>query len=324
MKTGKKVFELQLTKIAALLTYAAKQNNPAMWLFLNDLRTPMFMLEALARIYMKVYGSNELEKCKEKFKALEDALGAVDYYAAFAKELAENKKVPAAVVDYLKEQTDKKIKELNTILKDENWLNGKQLDKIYEIINETNWKEDEKEVNGIKEFYIKAIKKVEEFVTETGYKFDNVEEDVHELRRKLRWLSIYPQALQGVFQYKTLNTKPTANLQKYLTDAIIKSPYNIMPATIAIQSPLHISKNYFLALSWTIAELGKLKDEGLRVVVVKEALQNTSLLQEEDAYVQTYKMLDKNQPTLETLLDKAEVIAETFFKEENLKYLLAN
>lgn len=324
MKTGKKVFELQLTKIAALLTYAAKQNNPAMWLFLNDLRTPMFMLEALARIYMKVYGSNELEKCKEKFKALEDALGAVDYYAAFAKELAENKKVPAAVVDYLKEQTDKKIKELNTILKDENWLNGKQLDKIYEIINETNWKEDEKEVNGIKEFYIKAIKKVEEFVAETGYKFDNVEEDVHELRRKLRWLSIYPQALQGVFQYKTLNTKPTANLQKYLTDAIIKSPYNIMPATIAIQSPLHISKNYFLALSWTIAELGKLKDEGLRVVVVKEALQNTSLLQEEDAYVQTYKMLDKNQPTLETLLDKAEVIAETFFKEENLKKLFVN
>lgn len=324
MKTGKKVFELQLTKIAALLTNAAKQNNPAMWLFLNDLRTPMFMLEALARIYMKVYGSKELEKCKEQFKALEDALGAVDYYAAFAKELAENKKVPAAVVDYLKEQTDKKIKQLNTILKDENWLNGKQLDKIYDTINDTNWKEDEKEVNGIKEFYIKAIKKVQEFVTETGYKFDNVEEDVHELRRKLRWLSIYPQALQGVFQYKKLNTKPTANLQKYLTDAIIKSPYNIMPATIAVQSPLHISKNYFLALSWTIAELGKLKDEGLRVVVVKEALQNTSLLQEEDAYIQTYKLLGKNQPTLETLLDKAEIIVEAFFKEGNLKKLFAD
>lgn len=97
-----------------------------------------------------------------------------------------------------------------------------------------------------------------------------------------------------------------------------------MPATIAVQSPLHISKNYFLALSWTIAELGKLKDEGLRVVVVKEALQNTSLLQEEDAYIQTYKLLGKNQPTLETLLDKAEIIVEAFFKEGNLKKLFAD
>jgi len=324
MKIGKKVFELQLTKIAVLLTDAAKQSNQAMWLFLNDLRTPIFMLEALARIYTKVYDSKDLEKCKEQFKALEDALGAVDYYAAFAKELAGNTKIPAAVITYLKEQTDKKVKELNTILKDENWLNGKYLDKIYDTINDTNWKEEEKEVNDIKEFYIKAIKKVEEFVTETGYKFDNVEEDVHELRRKLRWLSIYPQALQGVFQYKKSNTKPNPNLQKYLTDAIVKLPYNIMPATIGVKSPLHISKNYFLALSWKIAELGKLKDEGLRVVVVKDALQNTALLKEQDAYTQTYNLLGKNQPTLETLLDNAEIIAETFFKEENLKNILTN
>ncbi len=322
MKIGKKVFELQLTKIAVLLKEATRQNNPAMWLFLNDLRTPMFMLEALARIYMKVYDSKDLKKCKEQFKAIEDALGAIDHYAAFAKELAKDTKIPATVIDYLKEQTDKKVIELNAILKDENWLNEKKLDKISDTINNTNWKEEEKEISGISKFYLKAIKKVEEFVNETGYEFDNVEEDVHELRRKLRWLSIYPQALQGVFQYKKSNTKPTANLEKYLTEEIIESPYNIIPATIPIQSPLHISKNYFLALSWTIAELGKSKDEGLRVLVVKEALQNTALLNEEEAYSETYKLLGTTQPTLEKLLDKAEIITKTFIKEENLKNIL--
>ena len=30
----------------------------------------------------------------------------------------------------------------------------------------------------------------------TKFHFSNVEVDVHELRRKLRWLSIYPQALR--------------------------------------------------------------------------------------------------------------------------------
>jgi hypothetical protein len=40
-----------------------------------------------------------------------------------------------------------------------------------------------------------------EDVAGTNYHFVNVENDVHELRRKLRWLSIYPQSLRGAIQF---------------------------------------------------------------------------------------------------------------------------
>ena len=84
------------------------------------------------------------------------------------------------------------------------------------------------EVDAIAAFYGESIYSINEFVTKTKYHFDNVEEDVHELRRKLRWLSIYPQALQGFIQYSK-DKKTELHLKKYLTKQIVNSPYNKLP-----------------------------------------------------------------------------------------------
>ena len=51
---------------------------------------------------------------------------------------------------------------------------------------------------------------------------------MHELRRKLRWLSIYPHAFCGAIQFAV--AKSTApHLKKYMTTEIIKSPFNTFP-----------------------------------------------------------------------------------------------
>ena len=161
MNPGKEIFNHHLNNLEKLLNEAKNQNNPALWLFENGLRTPMFMLEATARIFEKIYDSEDLEKRKEQVKTVEDAIGAVDYYNAFAKELVLNQNIKPAIIEYLNQQTDLKIVELNSILNDENWLNGKRIDKIKETINSVDWLSESDELQAIEKFYNKSIAKID-------------------------------------------------------------------------------------------------------------------------------------------------------------------
>ena len=143
------------------------------------------------------------------------------------------------------------------------------------------------------------------------------------MRRRLRWLSIYPQALLGVFQYSKSIENPPKNLEKYLTPEILESKYNILPTTLQFTNPIEINKNYFFALSWIIAELGKIKDEGLRIMVLKEAIENTDNSDLKIDESEIHKILNTKQKSLETLLSSAEKIVKPYFEEQNLKNLLA-
>ena len=94
MKNGHARFEFHLQKLEDLLTNGAKQKNAGLWLYNNNLRTPLFMLEALAKLYSGLHDKKMFCKLKEHFKLLEDTLGQIDYYDAFAKEFATNKRIP--------------------------------------------------------------------------------------------------------------------------------------------------------------------------------------------------------------------------------------
>lgn len=323
MKNGSARFEFFLTQLQTLLTKSAKQKNPALWLYQNNVRTPLFMLEALAKMYSSIHNKKKFAKIKEHFKLLEDVLGAIDYYDSFAKEFSKNKNIPAAVTNYLQAQAREKIQSMNELLTEKEWLgeNADRIKKIQKKLQEADWLKEEKEIEAIKDFYGEAIYEIMEFTTNTKFHFDNVEADVHELRRKLRWLSIYPQAFRGCIQLSKSKTSPK-RLSKYLTTEIITSPYNKMPDAVDCKYFLLLDKNYFYSLSWLIAELGKLKDNGLRIVAVKEALQQTGTSNEAEAYKKAYQLLDKKQPELQKLLDDAEKICKIYFSEHNLEHLV--
>lgn len=105
MKNGQARFEYFLNQLQQLLTRAGKQKNPALWLYRNNARTPLFMLEGLAKLYSGLHNKKKFSKIKEQFKLLEDALGSIDYYDAFAKQFAGNKKIPVSITSYLQAQT---------------------------------------------------------------------------------------------------------------------------------------------------------------------------------------------------------------------------
>ncbi len=323
MKKGFSNFEFYLAQIQTLFKKAAPQENPALWLYQNNLRTPLFMLEALARIYSHTHHKKIFNNLKLHVKQLEDALGAIDYYDAFAKEFALNKKIPKAVVKYMQGQAMVKTKELNELLIKEKWM-GKKADKIKKIqkkLSKINWLNEAEEVNALNEFYGASIYTIAKFIKKDKLHFENIETDVHELRRKLRWLSIYPQAVLGNIQLSKTNTSPK-QLHKYLTQEIITSPFNKMPQANNCKYFLLLNQNYFYALSWMIAELGKLKDSGLRIIAIKEALLQLNKSTNKKALQLTYTYLGNLQPTLLQILLQAQVVCTTYFNENNLEHLV--
>jgi hypothetical protein len=323
MTQGKARFDTQIGKIQVLFNQAQTKENPALWLFLHDLRTPMFMLESLGKIYAELIDKKFFTGLRDSFKQIEDALGALDYYAAYQKEFARNATIQPSVRAFISAKTVEKTQTLGLLLKNEGWLDGSKLKKINKQLETVKWLSETKEIAGLRAFYVKQIGKIKVFVAETTFEFDNVEEDVHELRRKLRWLSIYPQALQGMVKLEEV--KPVAkHLKKYLTPEIVNSRFNQLTVAETQKNFLVFSKNHFLALSWMISELGNIKDNGLRLEALKNAIQETELLNDESAGKKALEILGKNYPEMPILLKQASEITKQYFDEDNLNQLLTN
>ena len=330
MKNGHARFEYFLNQFEELLVKSSKQKNPGLWLYQNNARTPLFMLEGLAKLYSGIHNKKKFEKLKAHFKLLEDTIGQIDYYDAFAKEFLANKKIPAVITNYLQAQSREKIQSLNEILTEKEWLGpgNSRIKKIRKKLSKADWKDEKNDIKSIHEFYINAINKILEFINAKDFQFTNVENDVHEFRRMLRWLSIYPQALRGCIQLGKSKTATPKFLSKYLTKAITTSPYNVMPEAGGQKYFLLFDQKRFFALSWLIAELGNLKDNGLRLQVIGEAILQTSppgpagKTNEKDALAMACKLMGPGQKTIPQVLSTAGKLCNTFCKEKNLESLI--
>jgi hypothetical protein len=323
MKKGFEKFNFYLVQLEKLLAAAAKTKNAALYLYENDCRTKVFMLQGLSRLYANMHNEKKFTKIKEAFKTLEDLLGAIDHYDNFHKDFTADKNIPASIQKYMLTKKIEKIAAFNFLLEKKKWIKSDEpkVEKIRKNLQKLDWQEEAIEVEAIKKVYKKNIASINKFYAETGTTFTQLEEQVHELRRKLRWLSIYPQALQGTIQYESKIKADTA-VKKYLTKEIVTSKYNIMPDKGTHKFVLPMEKNYFLALSFTIAALGKLKDDGLRIFAIAEAIEGTEFITHELAIAKALKISKEKPTALKAILKEAKLICKDFFAEDNLGKLL--
>lgn len=324
MSNGLSRFNYYLDNIEVQLQQAARERNPGLWLYSNDLRTPMFMLQALCRLYGSMHNQKKFDKLKDDFKLLEDGMGAIDYYENYAKVFLTNPNVPAPTRDYMQAQAREKIQHVNDILQNRNWLgkDDNRLQKIRKQLKALDWMKAKDEVKAIQSFYKEEIKEIKNFWNSSGAKFTEMEDHLHEFRRDLRWLSIYPQALQGMIQL--VDTRPTKEaITKYLVDDIVHSKYNVMPARGTNKWLLLLEKNYFYALSWMIAETGKFKDEGLQFFAVAEAVQQTEGLKHDEAMQRAFNMLSAGNNPIPSILERSSALTATFIAERNLEELIS-
>ena len=253
-----------------LLVKASKQKNPALWLYKNDARTVLFMLEALTRIHSKAFKKKIFSKWNKRFKKLEDLFGEVDEYYVFENELKLNKKVSKKALKYFTVNTNNYIQKCNQRLIDKDWLNNKLL--VFDIKN-SKFDVEYNQVNLIqlKHSILNEIAAIIHFIKSIDCHFTKLEEEVHELRRKLRWLSIYAQALDGLIQLKK-PAKKSKHTINYFAKEILNSPYNILPIKPKDLPNIEFNSDSFYALSWIIKDLGKLKDTGLVIKKLSDAI----------------------------------------------------
>jgi hypothetical protein len=322
ISVGKSRFLYYLNKIQIILDKAESSKNPALLIYEEDMRTPLFMLEGLSRLYKKINNHKKLKKLNDLFKDLEDRLGAIDYYDGFHKEFINEKKIPGLITLYVNEKKEKKLEELNHYLKEEKWISKrkKRLSQIFKELDEVKWLDEKNDTIAILDVYHDDIKKVVKKYKRKNIEFCDIENGVHEFRREIRWLSIYPQALRGLMQLKS-NVEPPEFLKKYLTPEITSSLYNIMPDGKALPYHIMLNDDYFYALSWLIAELGKLKDSGLKITILEESIAAVYKTKENVEQL-VYSICGESQQTIPQILDQSQKITATFFSENILQNII--
>jgi hypothetical protein len=251
-------------------------------------------------------------------------VGTIDLYDKFHKKFLTQKNMPEPVTNYLKSKMDEKLKTLNHFLEKENWIgkHKKRVEKIIKKLDKIDWPDEEDDTLELLHIYTYYINKINQNYKKSDLTFKDIEADVHELRRELRWLSIYPQALRGLMQLKEDN-EPQDFFKKYLTPEIVNSPYNVMPDGSALQNHILINKNYFYALSWMIDALGTLKDSGLTVMALEESLHSVYKITSGIEQL-AYSICDDSQMKIPDILTRSQQIAKIFFEENILENLISN
>lgn len=323
MKQGPGRFEYYIIQLEDLLTKAGGTENPALYLYQNDVRTKLFMLEGLSKLYAGLHNKKRFTYALEYFKSLEDLFGAIDHYNGIAKDFLKDYEMPSTLRIFAEGKKEQMLEAANLVLLKKKWTAPDlyRTKKIRNKIKKADWQNPEEEVESIKAFYKKSIKNITEFYLETGTEFTDIELQVHDLRRRLRWLSIYPQALRGCVQYID-NGIDTPEIAKYLTLEIVNSPFNIMPFAGTNQFFVFVEKNYFLALSYVINALGKIKDQGLRIMATAEAVENTQFVDEKVSLERAFSLNHVEESGLKDILKSAKDICEPFFYEDILEKLL--
>jgi hypothetical protein len=232
----------------------------------EDARNYLFKLEGLARLYKKKY--EPFKEQRYALKEIEDFLGhatdKVDFYN-YAKDLGG---VPTKVLGAMKEVRAIHYGELKAYMP----KFGDTLADLKADVDETNWKKENGDTKVVLKRIIKEIKEIEDL----PFDLNLLEEGVHKMRRSLRWILIYIQAVDGMILTEAGAGK--LNEYSYLeSHDIAKSKFSSLPANKRIRHEVLIPLTYFLALSKVVQELGVIKSTGEHVHAIADGYSRSGL-----------------------------------------------
>lgn len=320
LRSGHRRFIKHLGRLLPCLSQASVASDPALALFQTPARQWLFYLQSLCRVYREVQGKKPFKALAEPIKALEDQLGAVDYWDAWLKEAATKKGFPARMKSVLERHKSGELATLQKLIDSDGWFANdfERIRSILDALSEVDWHKPNKDRRKVAEFLSDELKEIEKEYRDGEIDFAELELGVHEFRRQLRWISIYAQSLEGLVQLRSVEPVP-GDLKKYMTKAIKESRYNILPPREEGIEPVYLSAPHFYALSWVIAEIGEIKDDGLKIEAFNHAGKEAGLSEGTVA-----PLLRDCKHTLGTIPDRVAEIARTFIiKDAVLKSLMA-
>ncbi|HRG01962.1 MAG TPA: hypothetical protein PKZ75_12670 [Bacteroidia bacterium] len=299
-----------------MLLKAKKQSNPALWLYKNNVRTTLFMLEALTRLHNKAFDEKLFSKWNKRFKKLEDLFGELDQFIVLENQLKKNKKVSKEILKYFSVHSTNILNKCNRRLTEKEWFNNK-LESFDNKLSEFDVEYNQEYLNELKYVVEDEVDSIYLFCEKVNFQFTKLEEEVHELRRKLRWLSIYAQALNGLIQLKKIKSNAKYKIN-YFNKEILNSPYNQLPKKPKNTIIIEYNSEAFFALSWIINELGKLKDNGINLQMLSDAIYIAENLNRVEAEEKSISLLALHKGVNEEILRNASDIMKTYLTEDKL------
>lgn len=270
---GLKLFGRQLDRVRQILKteVAHGATGPDAMLghvlYRADVRTPLFMLEGLARVARRSGGDRAVfDDVLREVKIAEDLIGDVDFWWTMS-EKGTAWKLPLAWRAWAEQNHRVAAGRAVGWLEARAWLDHRYLPEEGEVRLRTRrlgetlaaqpWPNPKKERKALVQFLHDRVLAVHEAAK--GLDLTELEDGVHELRRKIRWLSIYAAALDGAIQLDP-KAEPPPGWSRYLTPAVVDNPFNVLPKGDGSIEPILLPAPLFYALSWMIAEIGDLKD----------------------------------------------------------------
>lgn len=309
------IYELHLSELENLLLQSQSQKDPAYWLYLNKARVSLFMLEALTRLLAKTTGDPFAKSWSKFFKKLEDTLGEIDYYDVLIREFSANKIINKEQVSHLLKKRDKLLGEFNKKLKQKEFY----IPKLKEFRGglPVDFKNKALLIN-LHEQIKTEILLTEEFFNQHENGFSDFEEEVHEMRRKMRWISIYSISLGGLVILKDTKTKYPWE-KEFITET--ESKYNKLPVKKGLVYYIPFNQKAFLGLSHVIDKLGIIKDKGLAVEALDKSNEKDKTYS--DLKIRASRQL-KQRETETLLLKQAYDLLNRFFSKYKIHLELMN
>ena len=265
-----------------------KNGNLGHYFYKLDFRTNLFYLEGLARIDRKIGKEKDVfKKLLPVLKKAEDLFGNYDYWYAFLNQ-ARPLNLRPELMNYIQEKTNMAAGALEYVLKTEAWVvpqpdksfKSLRAEEIAGEIHKTKWRKNQKKEDNKLLFFLRdEALKIDRKINSGEIDLENLENGIHEFRREIRWFSIYRRGLSGKIQFSPL--KKDDPLSGYITQKELDSPYNKQEMCPTGINPLTIHLGAYMAMSFLLAAIGTIKDNGLFTSLMENAYHELGLLPEE-------------------------------------------
>lgn len=229
-------------------------------------RGPLFSIEGLARIYESKYPET-MTSLRKQSKAFEDRLGRhIDMveHIKYARDIGAD----AATIRYLQKLVREDRKEspdypeidedkmtLVDFLLYNDWIEAEEprLAKWEKKVAQTDWDGPRKD----RAYILDRLIEVTQELRKEEWNMGEIQDGMHDFRRRVRWLSIYVQSLRDLL---VLDYPDLPKFDGILTEPIASSKYATLPAEEKLAFPILLPHALYLELTKAIEELGYAKD----------------------------------------------------------------
>ncbi len=275
--TGKKRIQFFMNLLsnnldAAILAFKDNPSQPfGYYVHLHDCRTPLFKIQALARMLDRGKKKNNraISAILSITKTVEDMIGQYDFAASILKG-NEKWNFPSEVKNHIFIQYGFALGTLEECLLQLGWITrGKNVIQFDDFgfeylkvaLKEISFPSSKKEKKQILSFLKNICLDLDEDIRAKKIDLTQIEDGIHEFRRDIRWLSIYASALRG--KVILSNNPENDPFQEYITPENIESKYNTLLINEDEENVLTFQQGGFYALGSLISDLGSIKDKGL-------------------------------------------------------------